>query len=396
MAAHASLCTPSSFERWSHCTASPRFELNFPEPPPSVYAEEGTLAHRICELFGKRQFTEGFSEEEYQTELAKAQADPLYKPEMLRTAEVYLQYLKEKAVTFPATPYVAFEVQVDLSDYIPECFGTCDCIMFGGDTLHITDYKHGQHIPVSAIANGQMRLYALGALKKYFIIFGDAIKRVSTAIVQPRVTEEITEDLMTVEELLGWWEALRPTAEEAYNGPGTFCPGEHCRFCRGKDACRARGSTFLKLDEYRQAGQGKTPSFSYDEIADILNRGDGLVEWYNGIKDYATQLLLRGEDVPGWKVVEGKMGNRAFTNADEAFQVLAEKGVEPEMLYERRPKSLAEIEKMVGKKRFGELAGAYVTRAPGKPTLVTASDPRERITSTPADDFADIETQEAS
>ena len=396
---HAELCSPSAFERWSHCTAAPHFELNFPDEAPSKYAEEGTLAHRICELYGRKRFDSGFSESDFQVGMDEAKADPLYDPEMLRTAESYLQYLNEKAISFPAQPYVVFETQVDLSEYIPGCFGTCDCIMIGGGRLHITDYKHGQHIRVSAIGNGQMRLYALGALRRYAALFGGTIERVSTAIVQPRITDEIVEDDMSVDELLGWWEELKPIAQEAYNGPGTFVPGSHCQFCRGKNMCRARAEGVLKIEDYRQrpvTPPNKLPSLTYDEIADILSRGDGLIEWYNGVKAHATQLLLQGEEIPGWKVVEGKLGNRSFTNTDKAFEVLAEQGVESEMLYKREPKSLAEIEKMVGKKKFAEIAGPFITRAPGKPTLVTADDPRDRITSTAADDFADIEIQEAS
>jgi hypothetical protein len=60
-------------------------------------------------------------------------------------------------------------------DFVPEAFGTCDCVMIGGDMLIITDYKRGKGVPVSVKENPQLMLYALGALKLYRPIYGDAI-----------------------------------------------------------------------------------------------------------------------------------------------------------------------------------------------------------------------------
>lgn len=119
------------------------------------------------------------STRKFNAELKKLQAQSLYQEEMLKTAEVYVEYLSEKAMSYAAMPHVAMEVKVDLTDYIPDGFGTCDCIMVGGDTLHITDYKHGKGVPVSAVENPQMRLYALGALKRYSLSYGSQIKKVS-------------------------------------------------------------------------------------------------------------------------------------------------------------------------------------------------------------------------
>ena len=50
---------------------------------------------------------------------------------MLHTAETYVEHLTERAMEFANEPYIAFEVKVDISDYVPEAFGRCDCVMFG-------------------------------------------------------------------------------------------------------------------------------------------------------------------------------------------------------------------------------------------------------------------------
>lgn len=404
---HAAMCQPSAFERWSHCTASACYELNFPSES-SEYTEEGRLAHSICELYGKKKFTTLIGPRKFTTELNKLKKQPLYSDEMLRTAEFYVQYLAEKAGTFEAVPHLAFEVKVDLTDYIPGGFGTCDCVMIGGDTLHITDYKHGKGVAVSAVENGQMRLYALGALKQYSMIYGDAIKKVSTAIVQPRITEDVTEDLMTVEDLLEWGEWVKPIAQTAYNGPGETVSGPWCQFCRGCGPCRERSEKNMELEQFttsvpegqvaeelrsltleQKALLGVPNLLTDDEVGDLLNRGADLVSWYNRLKDYAQRRILDGHSIPGWRVVEGR-SNRAFTSTDDAFKAIIASGVNEEMLYDREPKTLTEVERLLGKKAFAEIAGPYVTKPQGKPTLVTEDNEKPDYQPVKASDYADL------
>lgn len=382
------LLSASSAHRWLACTAAPHFEENFPDGT-STYAEEGTLAHSICELYARKKFTV-MTTRKFNAELKKLQAQPLYQEEMLRTAEAYVEYLTEKAMCYTAMPHVAFEVRVDLTEYIPGGFGTCDCIMVGGDTLHITDYKHGKGVPVSAVANPQMRLYALGALRLYSAVYGDQIKRVSMGICQPRLSEDASEDALTVEELLAWGESIKPIAKEAFDGPGTFCPGDHCRFCKGKAQCRARAAHFAGFDDYtgieftgkldektlaERVAEG-APLLSNDDVADLLVRAEGLAAWYKDLQDYAASALLAGDEIPGFKLVEGR-SNRAFSDVDEAVKALIAAGYDEALIYDRKPKTLSELEKMLGKKTFAELLSGFVVKPKGKPTLAPASDKRE-------------------
>ena len=384
---HALLSASSAY-RWLECTAAPHFEENFPDGT-STYAEEGTLAHAICELYARKKFTV-LSVRKFNAELKKLQEQPLYQEEMLRTAEVYVEYLTEKAMTYAAIPHVAMEVKVDLTEYVPDGFGTCDCIMVGGDTLHITDYKHGKGVPVSAVGNPQMRLYALGALKLYGAVYGDQIKKVSMGICQPRLSEEVSEDALTVEELLAWGESIRPIAKEAFDGPGTFCPGDHCRFCKGKAQCRARAAHFAGFDEYANTElSGKldektlaeriaegTPLLSDADVGDLLVRAAGLVAWYKDLEDYATATLLSGGEIPGFKLVEGR-SNRTFSDVDEAIRALVAAGYDEALIYDRKPKTLTELEKLLGKKTFANLLSSFVVKPKGKPTLAPESDKRE-------------------
>lgn len=406
--AHA-VVTASGFERWSHCTAAPRYEEQFPDGETTVYAAEGTLAHSACELYGRKKFTV-MSTRKFNSELKKLKADELWQDEMIKTAEVYVDFLTEKAMTYAATPHVAFEVRVDLSDYIPEGFGTCDNIMIGGDTLRITDYKHGKGVPVSSINNGQMRLYALGALKLYYPIYGDTIKRVCTAIVQPRITEDVTEEWLTVDELRAWGETVaKPKAQAAYFGMGTFCAGDWCRFCKGKAECRARAEYYAGFSQYIGAdvegrmseadaicreeadglGADLPPLLSDEEIGALLTQAEGLAAWYADLQDYAREAILAGRTIPGWKVVEGKRV-RAFKDADAALEIMRKEGYDDAVLFDRKPKTLAQLEKLTGKKRFVELMEDNITWPPGKPTLVTLDDKRDAYSPTGPGEFAGV------
>lgn len=397
---HAIL-SPSAAHRWLHCTPAPRVEAEFPETT-SEYAEEGRLAHSVCELAAKKKFTV-MNNRTYNSRLKKLKADPKWDDEMLSTAATYVEHLTEHAMRFEHAPYVALEVQVDITDYAPEAFGTCDCVMIGGDELIITDYKHGKGVPVSAQDNPQMLLYALGALKLYRPIYGDMIRRVSTYIDQPRLGSYDGAS-MTVEELLAWGESIKPKATAAFMGTGEFAPGEWCRFCRAKAKCRARANQNTALEDFKDCiplGRSIPMQAEYDatgfkpsncltdeEIGALLVRAEGLVAWYNDLKEYALAACLNGKTIPGWKAVEGR-STRAWTDQDAALEALMAGGVEEAIIYDRVPKTLAQLEKVIGKQRFGELVGGMITKSPGKPALAAESDKRPAYNGAAAD-FSEV------
>lgn len=383
------LLSASSAHRWLHCTAAPRFEEQFSEQS-TAYAEEGRLAHSICELFGDRYFGR-IKPATFTRRLHKLQGDPLYSEEMLRTADFYLGVIKEIANNYPETPFVAQEIRVDYSDIVPEGFGTCDCAVIGGDTLHIIDYKHGKGVPVSAEGNPQMRLYAWGALRLFYPVYGESIKRVITHIVQPRITETVSFEELTIDELTMWGvDTVKPQAQKAYNHLGVFVPGDYCRFCRGAAQCRARAEKYSAFEDFKNCIFGHSddqtdgPILSDKEIGELLHTAAGLKQWYDDMQKYALNTLLNGGEIPGWKVVAGR-SNRAFTDIDAAFAVIQSAGYDEALLYERKPITLSACEKLVGKKQFAELLDGFVTRPPGKPTLAPEDDKRERYSSAVSD-----------
>ena len=370
--AHAKL-SASSAHRWLNCTAAPGFEAQFPRTT-SEYAQEGTLAHEYCELAGRLKFGQ-IDDAAWEEGIGRLQADPMFNPEMLDTALFYSGRLWDASLAYKEPPAVFFEVRVPLGEWIPEGFGTCDCCMIGGDTLHIFDYKHGKGVKVESEGNPQMRLYALGALAKFRPIYGDSIKRVVTEIIQPRISEDENTEEITAEELLAWGESIKPTAHAAFTGENAeFCAGDWCRFCAGKAQCRARAKGFTALEEFA-AMSPDDDRLSEDDIADLLRRGAGLVKWYEDLQEYARGAILGGRAINGWKVVAGR-STRVFSDADEAMKRLRDAGYDDAILYERKPLTLAALEKTIGKKPFTEICGSLITSPPGKPTLVEESDKR--------------------
>lgn len=371
------LLSASGAHRWLHCTGSPLLEKDFPDST-SVYAQEGTLAHELCELKLKK-YTTVMPKGTYTRAHNKIMKSELWQNEMEMTSDAYLEYVIDIILSYKIAPVVLIEKRVDFSRYVPEGFGTADCLILAGDTLHVVDYKHGKGVVVDADHNPQMMLYALGAMSELSLLY--RFKFVHMTIVQPRVNN-ISEFTLTADELTEWGEmVVKPKAEAAISGKGEFEAGDWCRFCRAKQQCKTRYEANDSL--YPELSERHDPRLiTLAELGKYLKRGKDMAAWLEDMKEYALSESLAGAEVPGWKAVEGR-GSRAFTDTDEAVDTLIKNGIDESVLYERRVLTLAQMEKAVGKKAFGELVGDLVVKNPGKPTLVEESDKRPKITNQP-------------
>ncbi len=198
-----------------------------------------------------------------------------------------------------------------------------------------------------------------------------------------------------------------PFAHKAFSGFGEFVSGDLCRFCRGKAQCRARAQQNTALEDFKdfkaipgsladeliQIGHDHNvpdmpPVLTHDEIGDLLIRGKDLVAWFNDLQDYALKALLDGKEIPGWKAVAGR-SNRVFSDQDAAIAAVISAGYDEALVYERKAKTLTELERLMGKAEFAEKIGEYVVKPLGKPTLAPLSDKREPYSSA-ASDFAGV------
>lgn len=369
------LLSASGAHRWLHCTPSARLEATLPDTE-SEAAKKGTLAHEMAELKLRKYFTDPMGPQKFAARMKKFKADPLYEPDMDSNTTKYLEYVQQVVHGFPASPYIVVEKKVDLSEYVPESFGTSDCIIIGSGQLHVIDYKNGQGVPVEAEDNPQMKLYALGALRAYSLLY--SIETVHMSIVQPKVWDDPSEWSISAAELLAWGESIKPIARAAFNGEGDYTPGPHCGFCRARDTCRARVDLLLSAGDLAPM---KPPLITWAEVGDVLRRAEGIVSWYNGLKALALKEVLNGTEVTGWKAVEGR-GSRDYADLDTAFKYLQENGIDEAVLYERRPLTPPNLEKALGKKQYKELLEepGHVIKHPGAPTLAPADDKRPAFT----------------
>mgnify|MGYP000967190844 FL=1 len=369
--AHA-LLGPSSAARWIACPPSVKLCEQF-EDAESEYAKEGSLAHEIAELKVRKIIDPGLTSRKFTAAMKKLKEKDLYQEEMQGYTDEYVEFIQEQMYSYPTTPHIAVEQKVDFSEYVPGGFGTADCILISNDTLHIIDFKYGKGVPVSVENNAQLLLYALGAYLAYEMIF--PIEHIKMSIVQPRLTGIDTWECR-LDYLLEFAKIAQEKAAMALKGEGDFNCGEHCKFCKAKATCKARANANLELAKYEFKS---VDLLTLEEIGEILQKAHDLDTWVKEIEKYALAESLKGNNVPGWKAVNGK-GSRSFKNTDDAIKVLKENGIAEELLYERKYLTLAQIEKVIGKKDFNNLVGNLIVMNVGKPTLVDASDKREAIT----------------
>lgn len=381
-AAHAKL-SASGAHRWMACPPSAKLEENFPDSG-SIYAAEGTLAHSVAELKVRKYAVEPMSTRTFNSRMKKLKENELWQPEMDGFTDEYLDYIKAEMLSYTTKPFVTVERRVDFSDVVPGGFGTADCLILAGNVLHVIDFKYGKGVPVEAEGNPQMRLYAYGAVREYALLY--SFDTVKMTIFQPRL-KNISEAEISVDDLRHWaQEEVKPVALLADKGEGEYNPGPHCKFCRAKAECKARADACMALvpaaEDWQEKSKGTVKAaglYTPDELAEYLKKGALLKDWYSDITEHALTLCLNGVDVPGYKAVNGR-NSREFSDLDAAFGVLTANGVDEAVLYERRPLTLAQAEKVVGAKTFKELVGGYILTKPGKPTLVPASDKRQAIT----------------
>lgn len=370
--AHA-LLSASAAHRWIPCPPSAKLQEKY-EDKGSEYAAQGTSAHTLAEWKVRRL-------------LGDIQPDPrpdlqYYDQEMEDATDQYAEYIAETIAEAKKTcsdPCVMVEQQVDFSRWVPDAFGTADAIVAGSGRLWITDLKYGTRIEVFAERNPQASCYALGCLELLDDLYG--IDLVTIQIFQPR-RGHISEWTVSKDELLKWAEeTLRPAAELAAAGKGSFCPGDHCRFCKARHECRARADQQMALMRYDFE---LPPTLADEEIEDILGQVDHLVSWAEDVKTYALESAIGGKHWNGFKLVEGRSVRR-YTDEEAVARAVQADGKYP---YEQKLLGITAMTQLLGRKHFEEVLGGLVEKPRGKATLVPESDKR------PAMDFTDFNNEE--
>lgn len=356
------LLSASSAHRWLNCPPSAVAAAGYKDEG-SEFAAEGTIAHEVAEAVASGKH---LPENEARDGIADSVTS-----EMVEHAHAYADYIQEHIKDDNAV--VLLEQRVDFSTWVPDGFGTCDCIIIQGDTLTIIDYKYGVGVPVSAVDNPQMRLYALGALNDFGFAYD--VEKVETHIFQPRINN-ISDDQLTAAELLAWGEkVVKPIAEKAAKGKGKYKPGEHCKFCPHAGRCRTLTKTCTEYVETHSL-RVAVPVLAPHEVAEVLAMEPLVALWLKKVKAQALNSMLDGQEIPGYKLVEGKLGNRKWTDELQVAEALKAAGYSQEDFTETKLLSPAAMDKALGKKKAAELLADLVERAAGAPTIAEANDKR--------------------
>lgn len=357
---HAILSASSS-HRWLHCLPSARLELEFDDTSGTA-ADEGTAAHALSEHKLKKALRIR----------SKRPISDYTSDEMEECTDAYVDFVMEQVALAKQScndPIVLIEQRLDFSCYVPDGFGTGDCVIISDDKLHIVDFKYGMGVLVDAMDNPQMKLYALGALEIYDSLYD--INEVSMTIFQPR-RENVSTWTVPVEELKCWAEEeLKPKAVKAYKGEGEYMPGEWCTFCRASTRCRARADEKMKL---AQTEFKMPPLLTDNEIEEILGILPDLAKWANEITAYATDAAVNhGKEWIGFKIVEGRSVRR-YKDENAIADKAEANGYKD--IYRKSLIPMTEMQKLMGKTKFEEILGGLIYKPPGKPTLVPSSDKR--------------------
>ena len=374
MTAHA-LLSASGSKRWLTCTPSARLEATLPEQKKASgsfdFSQEGTMAHSLGEIKLRYHFGQ-IGIEEYNRELEIIKATPYYNDDFEAYVDNYVLYTRSQ---IGEGDVPLFEQRVDFSDWVPDGFGTADVVILSKYKIRVIDLKFGKGVPVAAMDNTQLRLYALGAYSKFKEEYPD-IREVEYTIHQPRL-DSISSDGTSIAKLIDWANYfVKPKAKKAWSGSGEFLPGDHCQFCRAKATCRARSdfNTELAKQEFKAP-----PLLTAEEVSEVLGKAQDLRTWVNDVEAYTLEQAVTCNVIPTGYKLSTSVTHRKISDHELAATVLVEKGIPSEQIWEpRKLKSLATLEKI--NKQVAAYLGDLVLRPEGSPKLV-------RVKETAKDDF---------
>lgn len=400
--AHARL-SPSSAERWMTCPGSVAACEGI-EDTGSDYAAEGTAAHEMAEkiLLG----TPGGS-------LVGQQAENgfVWTAAMLTEVRKYTDTIADLVTAIDGELHVEQKLPISTWTGEPDAKGTADAVILAGDELIVADLKFGRGVVVDAKDNKQLMIYALAAHQLFEFTYEHEIKQVRLIISQPRL-HAWSEWALTIEELLAFGEEVKAAAVATDAPDAPRKPSEKaCKFCRAKGSCQALAAEVAltiydgnpaDLTDFDDLTVTKPNGFT---SAEYLSKAMGklkLVEdWIKGVRAETERRLFAGETIPGYKLVQGRQGNRKWSDAEEAEAVLKSLRLKTEQMYDLSLISPTTAEALMQQKAIGprqwKKVLPLITRSEGQPSVAPESDKREAIVvNASADDFDDVSDQDST
>ncbi len=405
MTTHARL-SPSGADRWMTCPGSVILGESYPNDS-SEYAAEGTAAHELASWA----LTEGTDTAAYLGRKIEVEG---FTFEVDQDMADYVQQYVDNTRAIGGELFVEQRLSIAHLTGEEGAEGTSDAVIIAGTELVIRDLKYGRGVKVEAQGNRQLRIYALGALAEYELMYD--IQTVRLCIDQPRLNH-VSEDVMAVDELLAFGENVTKCAKvveiaskHRNNWVGKsyeyLQPSEDaCRWCPVKPDCPALRDHVLTTvaDDFVDVTKPIAPQINVDREVDntllgnLLNATDLIEGWCKAIRAKAEGELFAGREVPGYKLVEGRRGHRAWGDPADAEEVLKSMRLKMDEMYDLKLISPTTAEKLhkagrIGPRQWPRIKD-HITQPDGKPSVAPETDKRPALVLTAVEEEFDDETE---
>lgn len=350
MSAHAKLSASGS-HTWLHCPGAIAACENL-EDDDNAAAAFGTAAHEVAE----KCILNDIDTIAYKGYVAENGV--LCEMDMLRPLQIYVDLIVENIIL---SDEVLIEKRVDFSRYVPQGFGTSDCVMKQGKKLKIIDLKMGR-VKVYAFWNSQLLLYALGALELF-----DDIEEIECVIVQPLIGW-IDSFSIGKNELISWAdEYVAVRAKRAFEGFAELVFGvPQCTYCRNLPHCKEAYRGLQNILELMSKDMDKLTT---EEIENVLALEGVAIKWFSKLKIELMKRIDSGENSTNFTTGESLkhlIWSKELSE-EQLVNNLKSCGLDEESCYTKTTISPSKARQLLGDK-FKQISD-FVERPKGNPVL---------------------------